>query len=200
MFLVDPSKKAIALWNRIILIMSNSGGDGFGSYKLTSGLILQVQFWAAAFTACVGLTSLVCALQVLSNLLFSAFLCASNFILLNLVMAVLMQELQAALVVPSEDKVTHRRAQKSVHAPFPLCICGSSSCSHLPALSFGNALIKALLCQGAYKSTHALCETQNMRRSMRTITCCASLLALSDLIFYPAPTCIQLKASKGPQK
>jgi len=43
-----------------------------------------------------------CGIKELSNLLFSAFLCASNFILLNLVMAVLMQELQAAIVAPSE--------------------------------------------------------------------------------------------------
>ena len=41
-----------------------------------------------------------CGVKIISNLLFSAFLCASNFILLNLVMAVLMQELQAAIVEP----------------------------------------------------------------------------------------------------
>jgi len=53
-----------------------------------------------------GLCPSNCGNMEVSSLLFSMFLCASNFVLLNLVMAVLMQELQASMdaVVKSETK------------------------------------------------------------------------------------------------
>lgn len=51
-----------------------------------------------------GTCPTTCGNNLVSSTLFSFFLCASSFILLNLVMAVLMQELQNAIAVSSKSK------------------------------------------------------------------------------------------------
>jgi hypothetical protein len=76
---------------------------------------------------------------LVASMLFSFFLCASSFILLNLVMAVLMQELQNAIAVSSKVRAKFLNSDQIVQMHPALCRCN-------PSLSSTCQVPKTLAC------------------------------------------------------